>query len=132
VPLSLRPAQKSKEASVELEPRNSNTPWASRWGSRWIPHNNKASSRAFHSKAPPALPVHRLAAIRRLHYGIDPRSTHAWRGNDKADFASRMGELEPWIDENFVRTVWFGMGYQVNVKMIRDKFSGFVRFFFFF
>lgn len=38
-----------------------------------------------------------------------------------------MGELEPWIDENFVRTVWFGMGYQVNVKMIRDKFSGYVR-----
>ena len=35
-----------------------------------------------------------------------------------------MGELEPWIDENFVRTLWFGMGYQVNVKMIRDKFSG--------
>ncbi|KAK8204379.1 hypothetical protein M8818_005108 [Zalaria obscura] len=35
-----------------------------------------------------------------------------------------MGELEPWIDENFVRTVWFGMGYQVSVKMIRDKFSG--------
>lgn len=35
-----------------------------------------------------------------------------------------MGELEPWIDENFVRTVWFGMGEQVNVKMIRDKFSG--------
>lgn len=38
-----------------------------------------------------------------------------------------MGELEPWIDENFVRSVWFGMGYQVNVKMIRDKFSGYVR-----
>ena len=37
-----------------------------------------------------------------------------------------MGELEPWIDENFVRSVWFGMGYQVNVKMIRDKFSGYV------
>jgi hypothetical protein len=36
----------------------------------------------------------------------------------------RMGELEPWIDENFVRSVWFGMGEQVNVKMIRDKFSG--------
>ncbi|KAF2150823.1 RNA-binding domain-containing protein [Myriangium duriaei CBS 260.36] len=35
-----------------------------------------------------------------------------------------MGELEPWIDENFIRTLWFGMGYQVNVKMIRDKFSG--------
>jgi len=35
-----------------------------------------------------------------------------------------MGELEPWIDENFVRSVWYGLGYQVNVKMIRDKFSG--------
>lgn len=36
----------------------------------------------------------------------------------------RMGELEPWIDESFIRSVWFGMGEQVNVKMIRDKFSG--------
>ena len=36
----------------------------------------------------------------------------------------RMGELEPWIDENFIRTLWFGMGEQVNVKMIRDKFTG--------
>ena len=36
-----------------------------------------------------------------------------------------MGELEPWIDENFVRSVWFNMGEQVNVKMIRDKFSGY-------
>jgi hypothetical protein len=41
-----------------------------------------------------------------------------------ADHFHRMGELEPWIDENFVRSVWFGMGEQVNVKMIRDKFSG--------
>ena len=38
----------------------------------------------------------------------------------------RMGELEPWIDENFIRSVWFGMGESVNVKMIRDKFSGLV------
>jgi RNA recognition motif-containing protein len=35
-----------------------------------------------------------------------------------------MGELEPWIDENFVRNVWFQLGENVNVKMIRDKFSG--------
>ncbi|KAJ5659054.1 hypothetical protein N7507_005505 [Penicillium longicatenatum] len=35
-----------------------------------------------------------------------------------------MGELEPWIDENFIRNLWFQMGEQVNVKMIRDKFSG--------
>ena len=44
--------------------------------------------------------------------------------SNAADFPHRMGELEPWIDENFVRSVWFGMGEQVNVKMIRDKFSG--------
>ena len=37
-----------------------------------------------------------------------------------------MGELEPWVDENFVRNLWYNMGEQVNVKMIRDKFSGFV------
>lgn len=37
----------------------------------------------------------------------------------------RMGELEPWIDENFVRSIWYNMGEQVNVKMIRDKFSGY-------
>jgi len=37
---------------------------------------------------------------------------------------ARMGELEPWIDENFVRNLWFQMGEQVSVKMIRDKFSG--------
>jgi hypothetical protein len=37
-----------------------------------------------------------------------------------------MGELEPWIDENFVRNVWFQLGENVNVKMIRDKFSGYL------
>ena len=36
-----------------------------------------------------------------------------------------MGELEPWIDENFVRSIWYNMGENVNVKMIRDKFSGY-------
>jgi RNA recognition motif-containing protein len=35
-----------------------------------------------------------------------------------------MGELEPWIDEHFIRSVWFNMGESVNVKMIRDKISG--------
>ena len=47
-----------------------------------------------------------------------------YMGGAEADTVFRMGELEPWIDENFVRTVWFNMGEQVNVKMIRDKFSG--------
>jgi hypothetical protein len=38
---------------------------------------------------------------------------------------ARMGELEPWIDDQFVKTLWYNMGEQVNVKMIRDKFSGY-------
>jgi hypothetical protein len=39
--------------------------------------------------------------------------------------ACRMGELEPWVDESYVRNIWYGMGEQVNVKMIRDKFTGY-------
>jgi hypothetical protein len=39
--------------------------------------------------------------------------------------AFRMGELEPWVDESHVRTIWYNMGEQVNVKMIRDKFTGY-------
>jgi RNA recognition motif-containing protein len=38
----------------------------------------------------------------------------------------RMGDLEPWVDESFVRALWFGLGETVNVKMIRDKFTGYV------
>jgi hypothetical protein len=45
--------------------------------------------------------------------------TRTWRLTGR-----RMGELEPWIDENFVRSIWYNMGETVNVKMIRDKFSG--------
>ena len=35
-----------------------------------------------------------------------------------------MGELEPWMDEGFIHNVWYQLGESVNVKMIRDKFSG--------
>jgi hypothetical protein len=54
--------------------------------------------------------------VQRLRNGICARS---WSLT-----ARRMGELEPWIDENFVRSIWYNMGETVNVKMIRDKFSG--------
>ncbi|MCJ1476349.1 hypothetical protein MMC13_005015 [Lambiella insularis] len=53
----------------------------------------------------------------------EPGSAGGQQGGD-AKTTLWMGELEPWIDENFVRSVWFNMGEQVNVKMIRDKFSG--------
>jgi hypothetical protein len=37
----------------------------------------------------------------------------------------RMGELEPWMDENFIKGVWVTVaGENVQVKVIRDKNSG--------
>jgi RNA recognition motif-containing protein len=36
-----------------------------------------------------------------------------------------MGELEPWMDENFIKGIWLtAAGETVNVKVIRDKNSG--------
>lgn len=38
---------------------------------------------------------------------------------------NRMGELEPWMDENFIKGVFLSSaGENVNVKVIRDKNSG--------
>ncbi|KAJ5233407.1 uncharacterized protein N7469_005173 [Penicillium citrinum] len=53
----------------------------------------------------------------------EPSAAVPQQGND-GKTTLWMGELEPWIDENFIRNLWFQMGEQVNVKMIRDKFSG--------
>jgi hypothetical protein len=36
-----------------------------------------------------------------------------------------MGEMEPWMDENFVKNVFSTVsGESVNVKVIRDRASG--------
>nr|CAG8481856.1 1482_t:CDS:2 [Entrophospora candida] len=35
-----------------------------------------------------------------------------------------MGDLEPWMDENFIRQIWYQLGENVSVKIIRDKFTG--------
>jgi hypothetical protein len=35
-----------------------------------------------------------------------------------------MGELEPWMDENWIRGAWYSAGEHVAVKMIRDKYTG--------
>ena len=95
-------------------------------------------------EANPDLPEgNHKAAMRRQHYGkmhskilesyafgvlllVQSLALRRLKNDDGilTDNACRMGELEPWIDENFVRTVWYNMGEQVNVKMIRDKFSG--------
>lgn len=33
----------------------------------------------------------------------------------------RMGELEPWMDEQYIQRLWFSLNAQVIVKVIRDK-----------
>ncbi|KAI8841248.1 hypothetical protein BC829DRAFT_364464 [Chytridium lagenaria] len=32
-----------------------------------------------------------------------------------------MGELEQWMDENYIRQLWYSLGESVNVKTIRDQ-----------
>lgn len=87
---------------------------------RWTQANN--NSLGVHKARHLAHQALSLVATRRLHSG--ERARLQVKGIQALTSSDRMGELEPWIDENFVRSVWFGMGYQVNVKMIRDKFSG--------
>ncbi|GAB0138383.1 hypothetical protein EsDP_00006618 [Epichloe bromicola] len=46
-------------------------------------------------------------------------------GVDQAKTTLWMGELEPWMDENFIKGVFLSAtGETVNVKVIRDKNSG--------
>ncbi|ORY93115.1 hypothetical protein BCR43DRAFT_507555 [Syncephalastrum racemosum] len=35
-----------------------------------------------------------------------------------------MGELEPWMDEAYLRQLWFSLNEKVIVKVIRDKLTG--------
>jgi hypothetical protein len=55
---------------------------------------------------------------------VRPLSGKCYIGISTFAYKYRMGELEPWIDENYIRTFWFNLGETVNVKMIRDKFTG--------
>jgi hypothetical protein len=79
-----------------------------------------------HQRVSPANLLCRVEQSQRLRYGMRYDGLEAMIAGKQQLIPHRMGELEPWIDENFVRSVWFGMGEQVNVKMIRDKFSGYV------
>jgi hypothetical protein len=33
----------------------------------------------------------------------------------------RMGDLDPWMDETFIKKLWLSYGENVIVKLIRDK-----------
>lgn len=37
-----------------------------------------------------------------------------------------MGELEPWMDEQYIQQLWFNLNEKVMVKVIRDKITGYI------
>jgi hypothetical protein len=47
--------------------------------------------------------------------------------NEKEKKTIWMGELETWMDEQWLRGIWWQFTkQQVNVKVIRDKFTGYI------
>ncbi|KAJ1569777.1 hypothetical protein HK096_001784 [Nowakowskiella sp. JEL0078] len=45
-------------------------------------------------------------------------------GSDMARTTLWMGDLDPWMEETWIKQLWYSLGENVNVKMIRDKFTG--------
>ncbi|KAJ3410366.1 hypothetical protein HDV05_003844, partial [Chytridiales sp. JEL 0842] len=45
-------------------------------------------------------------------------------GLDTSKTVLYMGELEPWMDENYIKQLWYSLGENASVKMIRDKMTG--------
>ena len=45
-------------------------------------------------------------------------------GADKHKKTLWQGDLEPWMDETFVKQLWLNLGEMVNVKIVKDKLSG--------
>lgn len=39
-------------------------------------------------------------------------------------YNDRMGDLEPWMDESFLKQLWNSYGEPVIIKLIRDKRTG--------
>ncbi|KAK9479447.1 hypothetical protein V1514DRAFT_278425 [Lipomyces japonicus] len=74
--------------------------------------------------APAAFPAAAPAAASAAAAAAAAAAASAQPQSNDSKTALWMGELEPWIDENFIRQVWSNFGEAVNVKMIRDKFSG--------
>lgn len=35
-----------------------------------------------------------------------------------------MGELDAWMDENYLRQLWWSMGYEVSCRISVDKYGG--------
>lgn len=39
-----------------------------------------------------------------------------------------MGDLEPWMDESFLKQLWSSYGESVIIKLMRDKRTGYVKY----
>ncbi|KAF5670887.1 polyadenylate-binding protein [Fusarium heterosporum] len=79
-----------------------------------VPANNGAPSgpMGFQNGTPPAPDMGSVSSPPGV--GPDSPKTTLW-----------MGELEPWMDENFIKGVFMSAAHEsVNVKVIRDKNSG--------
>ncbi|KAI9356264.1 hypothetical protein DFJ73DRAFT_623217 [Zopfochytrium polystomum] len=53
-----------------------------------------------------------------------PPPTQSQQQPDTSKSTLWMGDLEPWMDENYIKQLWFSLGENVTVKMIRDKNTG--------
>ncbi|KAI1300738.1 hypothetical protein EDD11_005961 [Mortierella claussenii] len=59
-----------------------------------------------------------------LAYQQHQQQQPGFGGDMRSSSSLWMGELEPWMDENWIRGAWYSAGEAVAVKMIRDKFTG--------
>lgn len=42
----------------------------------------------------------------------------------KKTHVKRMGELDPWMDDNYLRQLWWSMGQEVTCRISIDKYGG--------
>ncbi|KAJ2793137.1 hypothetical protein H4R20_006632, partial [Coemansia guatemalensis] len=56
------------------------------------------------------------------HYQVHPQQALGSAG--EAPVQLWMGDIEPWMDESYIRRIWAHMGEMVVVKMIRDRLTG--------
>lgn len=50
-----------------------------------------------------------------------PQSNGAGVGGVQEARTLWMGDLEPWMEENYLKQLWYSLGEVINVKMIKDK-----------
>ncbi|KAJ2083020.1 hypothetical protein H4R24_001136 [Coemansia sp. RSA 988] len=67
--------------------------------------------------------VSAMASPAQTHYQVHPQQ-QALGGASGTPIQLWMGDIEPWMDESYIRRIWAHMGEMVVVKMIRDRLTG--------